>query len=226
MPDFTVIEGGGRRPPGDFDMQMAARALRALAIELLRAIVRGHETEERVSIQLIELNKYLDKAEVDIYDVVRTVIGDLNSILTTAEMSIRRSDDPDREIEHIILASFQVAAEKLSLDPAAQGRTGQRMSRLENRLEARLRGLEERSREHGWSYVKNFLKQNFRQRLPPLPKPLTKKQLAADKAARRRFGDLIKEKTGQAADRQKPSARKKRWSPLDSRSYLDPKPED
>jgi hypothetical protein len=60
----------------------------------------------------------------------------------------------------------------------------------------------------------------------PPPKPLTKKQLAAAKAARRTFDDLMKEKTGPAAVRQKPSARKKRWSPLDSRSYLDPKPED
>src|SRR6266404_4361927 len=126
-------------------MQMAAQTLRTLTIELLRAIVRGHDTEERIEMQLIELRNHLDKAGLDIQAVVRIVLQDLNSILTTAEMSIRESDDPDREIEHILLASFQVAAEKLSLDDAARGRTSQRMCRLNDRIEARLRGLEERS---------------------------------------------------------------------------------
>jgi hypothetical protein len=60
----------------------------------------------------------------------------------------------------------------------------------------------------------------------PPPKPRTKKQLAADKkAARISADDLMKERAA-APDPQKAPTRKKRWSPLDSRSYLDPKPED
>jgi hypothetical protein len=57
--------------------------------------------------------------------------------------------------------AFKLAAEKLCLDDAAQGRASQRMRRLENTIEARLRGLEERSRKHGWSFIKDFLKENF-----------------------------------------------------------------
>jgi hypothetical protein len=87
---------------------------------------------------------------------------------------------------------------------------------------------------------------------PPLPK-LTKKQLAADKAARMTFDDVQKmKKTGaeevlsvpagmtpelalsavellgqRIGKRQKlkPLVRKKKWSPLDSRSWRDPKPD-
>jgi hypothetical protein len=58
-------------------------------------------------------------------------------------MSSLQSDDPDHEIERILLAGFQVAAEKLSLDDAAWGRTSQRMRRLNDQIErdyARSRG--------------------------------------------------------------------------------------
>lgn len=61
---------------------------------------------------------------------------------------------------------------------------------------------------------------------PPPPPKLTRKQLAADKkAARMSFDEVMKERAAAPAQ-QKPPTRKKRWSPLDSRSYLDPKPED
>jgi hypothetical protein len=70
-------------------------------------------------------------------------------------MSSLQSDDPDHEIERILLAGFQVAAEKLSLDDAAWGRTSQRMRRLNDQIErdyARSRGT---FREHSWSFVKD-----------------------------------------------------------------------
>jgi hypothetical protein len=159
---FKVIEGGGPRPPSDFDVVLAKQALRTLVIELLRAIARGNDPQDRVTIQVIEFYRHLAKPGIDIDPVVQTVLKDLNSILTTAEMSTRASDDPDREIEHIILSSFQVAAEQFCLDDAAEGRASQRMRRLENRIEARLRGREKRSRAHGGSFVKEFLERNFR----------------------------------------------------------------
>jgi hypothetical protein len=224
MPDFRVIDGGGagggKRPPDDFDIRLAAQELRAVLVELLRGVARSNDPRRRITQRLIKLFDLLADKQLPIDAVVTTMLSELHSEFTTAEISDHRSDDPDRELDHILLACFQVAAEKMCLDEAAQGRTSQRMRGLEDSLDARLMGKERRSREHGWSYLKNFLKENFSN--PKLP---TKKQLAADKAARRTFDDLMKERT-EAAARQKPPARKKRWSPLDSRSYLDPKPED
>jgi hypothetical protein len=54
---------------------------------------------------------------------------------------------------------------------------------------------------------------------PPLPKPLTKKQLAEQKAA---WADVKDLPIGDV----KPEPRRKRWSPLDSKSYRDLKPRD
>jgi hypothetical protein len=156
---FKVIEGGGRRPPEDFDVQMAAQRLRTLTFELLRAIARGNDPDRRVTRQLIELYKLLGEKGLEIDTVVNSFLGEAHSELTAAERSDR--DDPDREVEAILIAGLQVVAEKLCLDDAAQGRVSQRERRLENRLKDRLRDQEERSRANGWSYVESFLKEHF-----------------------------------------------------------------
>jgi hypothetical protein len=154
---FKVIQGGGPRPPDDFDVKFAAQSLRYLGIELLRAMARGHDRDRRITTQLIQLYGRLGKDGMMVDTVVNVLLEDLHSELTEAEMSDRPRDDPDREIEHIILASFQVAAEKLCLDDASQGRTGQRMRRLESCLEASARGIKERSKPRkpsGWDDVR------------------------------------------------------------------------
>jgi hypothetical protein len=133
---FKVMEGGGRRPPEDFDVKLAAQTLRFLTIELLRAIVHGHDPENRVTDQLIELYKRLGKDGIMVDTVVKTLLQDLHSELAKAGMSGRDSDDADREIEHVVLASFQVTAERLGLDDAAQGRTSQRTYFLRRDLRA------------------------------------------------------------------------------------------
>src|ERR1700676_5223523 len=44
MPDFTVIDGGGKgRGPGDHDPDMARHHMDTLIIEILRAIARGYD---------------------------------------------------------------------------------------------------------------------------------------------------------------------------------------
>ena len=161
---FKVIEGGGRGA-GEFDMRMATQAFRYLAIEMLRGLARGDDADGRVMLALVKLVNSLKN--VDRTEVVREALRELYGELAAAELrDYRPSDDPHREIEHIILASFQVAAETLCLDNAARGRAGQRERALERALDARLRGCESRARENGWSYVKEFLKQNFRPRNP------------------------------------------------------------
>jgi hypothetical protein len=156
---FKVIEGGGRRPPEDFDVRMAAQMLRTLTTELLRAIARGNDPERRITRRLIELYKLLGEKEIEVDTVVNRFLGEAHSELTFAEVSA--PDQPDCEVEAILIASLQVIAEKLCFDDAAQGRTSQRERRLESRLEAWLAGSEKRSRENGWSYLEEFLKRHL-----------------------------------------------------------------
>jgi hypothetical protein len=55
-PDFTVIDGGGKgRGPGDHDPDMARHHMDTLIIEILRAIARGYDHENRVGRTLLEL---------------------------------------------------------------------------------------------------------------------------------------------------------------------------
>jgi len=143
---FRVIEGGGQRPPDDFDVQMAAQALRYLTIELLRSLARGADSKRRTTEQLIELYKHLSKPGITVDTVVNTFISEASSDLTKAEMSNGEHEDDDREIEHIVLASFQIAAEKLCWDDAAQGRTSQRVKRLKTCLDLRQDAIDRRSR--------------------------------------------------------------------------------
>ncbi|WP_141340303.1 hypothetical protein [Bradyrhizobium sp. USDA 3458] len=143
---FRVIEGGGPRPPSDFDVQLAAQALRFLTIELLRSLARGADSKRRITEQLIELYKHLGRPGVMVDTVVNTFIAEASSDLAKAEMSNSEHEDDDREIEHIVLASLQVAAEKLCWDDAAQGRTSQRVRRLETCLNLRQDAIDRRSR--------------------------------------------------------------------------------
>jgi hypothetical protein len=109
----TVIEGGGPRPPGDVGVELAAQALQYLTIELVRALARGNDPKKRVAAQLNELYKCLDKPGITIDVVVDVFLREAYSDLTKAEMSDNEHDDADREIERIVLASLQVAAETL-----------------------------------------------------------------------------------------------------------------
>ncbi|WP_439364246.1 hypothetical protein ACNJYD_30880 [Bradyrhizobium sp. DASA03005] len=143
---FRVIDGEGERPPSDFDVRIAAQALQYLTIELMRSLARGDDSKRRVTEQLVELYRHLGKPGITVDTVVNAFLHEAHPELTKAEMSDNERDDADREIEHIVLASLQVAAEKLCWDDAAQGRTSQRLNRLESCLELRQNGISRRSR--------------------------------------------------------------------------------
>ncbi len=187
----------------------AERILAAAAATLLRLMAGGEPTSYNVRAEMIRAFLAEDK--------LRDLSGqgfspwDVQSALAlpVAELDAEASDNQRREwrrergMEDIVQGSLRLAAHQLLGErPHFGGKHSERLI------------------EDGITAVRTAFDPP-----PPPPKPLTKKQLAADKAARRTFGDLMKERA-EATARQKPSARKKRWSPLDSRSYLDPKPED
>jgi len=202
MPDFTVIQGGGPRPPDDFDVRMAAQTLRYLTIELMRALARGNDSKKRVAEKLVEFYSLLGKPGVQVDTVVNSFLGEAYADLTRAETSEDERDDVDREIEHIVSASLQVAAEKLCWDDAAQGRVSQRLRRLATCLELRQDGINRRSQPRG--------------------KPSTKRE-REDRPAQSSSSDLIRERLSEP---KAPPRRKKPWSSRDARSWQDSKPGD
>lgn len=194
MPDFKVIKGGGQGPP-DYHAPMAVGAFKSMTIELLRAMVRGEDHEGRVAKYLEAFIGYVGSSKKSHVAIIEEAIEQLHS-------SIEPPDDRGTRsyagIEGVIQASLQVAAENCCSDGAAQGRASQRQETLERRMRAM-----------------------FQERTAPRPPPHmgrpTKQALAADKAARVAMDNLMKEEMAKS----KSPARKKRWSPLDSRSYLD-----
>lgn len=184
----------------------AERTLVVAAAALLRLIAGGEPTSYNIRAEMIRAFLAEDK--------LRDLSGqgfspwDTQSTLTlpVAELHAEASDNQRREwrrergMQDIVQGSLRLAAHQLLGErPHFGGKHSERV--IENGITA------------------------VRRAFDPAPNPLTKKQLAADKAARKTFNDLMKERI-EASVRQKPPARKKRWSPLDSRSYLDPKPED
>ena len=127
MPDFTVIEGGGKgRPPEDFDALMAQDALRMLAVEILRAMVRGDEADARITRNLTKFYEHVSKAKVDLREIVNEAIRGLHQ-------SLKREHDPQSlsiRIDRIISASLRVAAEGCCRDNAAAGRRSGREGEL------------------------------------------------------------------------------------------------
>jgi hypothetical protein len=169
---FKVIEGGGRRPPEDFDMRRAVQALRTLTIESLCALARGNDPRHRVTEAVIELYKLLGEKGLKVDTVVESFLAAAHSELAAEGLN--------SEMDDILVAGLQVIAEKLCLDEAAQGRTSQRERRFEDRLEMWLRESEKRSRDNGWSYLEEFLQRNF-----PRPRPEKKDDQQAPKRSRK-----------------------------------------
>jgi hypothetical protein len=105
MPDFTVIEGGGKgRPPEDFEALAAQAALRMLAVEVLRAMVRGNDSNGRVDGCLAKFNDHLRKSHTSQFEII----------------------SKDRTVQ----ASLRVTAEGCCDDNAAAGRRSGRKNEL------------------------------------------------------------------------------------------------
>jgi hypothetical protein len=141
MPDFTVIEGGGRGPP-DYDGPMAVTAFKELAIEILRAMVRGNDSQGRVSRNVAKLFNHLEKTRADPDQLIEEAIKDLNACIDTDP-----EFDLSRGLERIVQASLQVAAESCCTDNAAQGRTSKRRQALEARIEIMIQRRTQRQRK-------------------------------------------------------------------------------
>jgi hypothetical protein len=127
MPDFTVIDGGGKgRPPENFDAQIAQQALRMIAAEMLRAMVRGDDAEGRVGRSLAKFNEYLGRSRASSLDIILGAIKELHRRLNPKH-------DPSSlsvHIDRIVKASLRVAAEGFCDDNAAGGRRSGRQQEL------------------------------------------------------------------------------------------------
>jgi hypothetical protein len=167
MPDFTVIEGGGRGGGrDDFNAQMARQAFERLAIELLRALGRGDDWGCRVSGALTEFVKCARETEHPLARIVHeTVEGLFNEALAYDPFG-ESFDQYDSDRRHILQRALKVTAESMASDPAAKGRRSSRMSELNGAIEQHLIEMERRARENGWSYVHGLV-----ERLGPWPPP-------------------------------------------------------
>jgi len=127
MPDFTVIDGGGKgRPPEDFDAQMAQQAFRMVAVEMLRAMVRGDDVEGRVERNLAKFNDCLSRSRTRPNEIILGAIKELHRRLNPKH-------DPTSlsvHIDHIVKASLRVASEGFCDDNAAGGRRSGRQQEL------------------------------------------------------------------------------------------------
>lgn len=184
----------------------AERALTAAAVTLLRLIAGGDPTSYNVRAEIAhailaeDRLRNLSGQELSPWEVQSALALPVAELLAGASDYQRREWRRERGMEDIVQGSLRLAAHQLLGErPHFGGKYSKRLI------------------ERGITAVETAFDP------PPPPPKLTKKQLAADEAIRRRIGDRLKNVT---SAEQKPPGRKKRWSPLDSRSYLDPKPEE
>jgi hypothetical protein len=156
-PKLTSIDGGRKGPPEppDDDAPMARHHLHHLAIEIMRALARGDDKQNRVGEHMVELAGRIANTRATIGDLVDPVVTEIYERLTS------KGDEYDEEMQEIVLAVLQVVAETCASDPAARGRLSNREDRLRRAIEQHVIGHEKRSQKAGWSYLKKLLKEHF-----------------------------------------------------------------
>jgi hypothetical protein len=167
MPDFTVIDGGGKgRGPGDYDAEMARHHMDVLIIEILRALARGYDHENRVGRTLLELLSRISAIpHTPVYEIT-------SGPIENAHKSISGDQDGYQiEMAEVVLASLKVAAESCAVDGFAASRKSTAERGLDHRIEDRILGKETRSRDNGWSYLARFIADHFQK----APKTIVKK---------------------------------------------------
>lgn len=162
MPDFTVIEGGGKSPPpDDFNRRLAAQAFRVAMVEMLRAIVRGNDPQHRVIQSLADFYGML-AATQDQLGVIDDVIATMHANIPKDETEFKYR----RAIPEIIESSLRLIAEKSAHDEFARSRANKNREKLESAILSYTCGLEDRSREDGGSYLKDILTTHFGRKKP------------------------------------------------------------
>jgi hypothetical protein len=97
-----------------------------LAVEMLRAIVRGNESDGRIGRSLVKFNNHVCQSRINPRKIIGDAIEDLHR-------SLNPRHDPSSlcpHIDHIVQASLRVAAEGCCTDNAAEGRRSQREREL------------------------------------------------------------------------------------------------
>jgi len=163
MPDFTVIEGGGKKH--DSHAAAVQQFLELLIVELFRAVPRGGDPDSRVATCLVVIMENLAQSSVPLASIVNSTLEICHRHLDLG--TLRHHE----ELNQIVSDSLLVAAESLAQDPAAKGRRSQRKRNLEEAIKSNMVNSERRSRDNGWSFLHHIMEERL-----------------GDKPTKRRFG--------------------------------------
>jgi hypothetical protein len=146
MPD---LHGNSERH--DLTCGAASDSFRRLAIELLRALPRGNDNEDRVYDALAQLSQYT------------TATISLRDVIASSLQEIHRKAFPDNRFEGkysaIIKDSLQLAAESLARDPNHANRKASRGAALAETIEQYLLEKERAARDSDqFSYLAELAK--------------------------------------------------------------------
>jgi hypothetical protein len=139
---LTVIEGGGRGPPGRHS-EMARQYLQQAIIEILRTLVRGYDGRGSIAHYFSQFTHWLNQGDEPLWKVINDAMAELHKELDHGA----KANVYEQEHEDIVLAALQVAAETLAFDEGAKGRLSIRRTKLDQAIESRARAREERRRE-------------------------------------------------------------------------------
>jgi hypothetical protein len=156
MANLTAIEGGGG-PPRDWEAESARRALRMMIVEVLRALARGDDPEQRIIKLLVDFTKQANAMKTPLSSVIAEVISDMNKEVVREDMR----DDGESEIEDVISSALAVAAELCTDDGFAKARISKRMGHLRFDIEQHVIARETMARSNGRSYLLPLIKREF-----------------------------------------------------------------
>jgi hypothetical protein len=158
MPDFTIIDGDD--DSGGENRELSQQFFEDFVVALLRSLASGDDPY-RVVEQFFRFLKQAQQSKVPIGPIFAAAIRDLNDRAFPNKDGFLSLE----EWSEIILASLRVIAERLATDDAARARLSKRVSNLDVAIERDILAKEGRSRDRGWSYLKNL-----EQRLGKRPK--------------------------------------------------------
>lgn len=164
MPDLTVIDGGNDR--GRADREVSQRNLEDFIVALLRALASA-EYPSRTIKEFFRFVEHAQERGVPMDPVFDGAIKNLNArALDIAEAGWA----PGAEERGILSAALKVTAESMATDSFARGRRSQRALTLHQAVEHMILDSERRSRENGWSYVRDLTERHLG-KWRPQPEP-------------------------------------------------------